>query len=672
MQPEPPGKRGTLVSAILSAIVFATLLFVTLRGAAAYAESSPAIAAVTAAPAAGDSGAAGMREQTAAEPTAPPRVQVIGTVLAGPATGFVGEWQILESGEVLTVVVTSATDVKSFNFVPPVQDTWVEARVNAQADGTLVARKFRPNRIQPGEIIARLTSTAVLSDVLRTYERYQLEPLESLLSSARIYRFAIRSELDEVRTANALMADRANFVWAEVNFVSEIPTGNPYRTWKWGSNDPSGYVSQNAFTQIALPPVQGYYSGTNVIVAVLDTGIDATHPSLLGHVLPGIDLVSDDEIPQDGPEANQATGPAAGHGTHISGIVTFIAPESKILPVRVLDVDGRGNTFVLAYAIDWAVAHGATVINMSLGSDYDATVLEEAIANAQRNGAVVVAAAGNDSAENPQFPAAYPGVISVTAVDDNGIKADFANYGAGWVDLAAPGVAITSSVPVSGSILYAAWSGTSMAVPFASGAAALIRSQWPSYTPNDVSSLLIASGASLDELNPTYAGKMGRLLNIDAALPNVTAVEPTPVPPTATPVPTLAPPTPTATPEPTATATPAAPTPLPPTATETPTATPTVTPTIANADGANAPTAVPSTVTPVPSEEPTGLPTEAPTEVPTEAPTTVTPTLTPTPVTETPVESPTPTPTVAPTITTDPSDALPLPAVRVYMPALTK
>jgi subtilisin family serine protease len=589
---------------------------------------------------------------------------VIGTVLAGPETGFVGEWQIVESGEVLTVVVSSATDVKSFYFVPPVKDTWVEARVTEQPDGTLLVRKFRPNRIQPGEIIARLTSTAVLSDVLRTYTRYQLEPRESLLSSARIYRFSIRSELDEVRTAAALMADRANFVWAEVNFVSEIPTGNPYRTWKWGSSEPLGYVSQNALTQIALGPVQGYYSGTNIIVAVLDTGIDATHPSLVGHVIPGIDLVSDDDIPQDGPEANQASGAAAGHGTHISGLVVIVAPESKILPVRVLDVDGRGNTFVLAYAIDWAVAHGAKVINMSLGSDYDATVLEEAIANAQRSGVVVVAAAGNDNAENPQYPAAYPGVISVTAVDDNGYKADFANYGAGWVDLAAPGVAITSSVPVSDSVLYAAWSGTSMAVPFVAGAAALVRAQWPNAGPNEVSDILIQSGSDLDAANPSFAGKLGRLLNLDAALPDiVTPVPPTPEPPTATPVPTLEPtlPPPTATPTLVPTVPPTAtPTPVPPTPTETPTATPTA----VNADGANAPTEVPLTATPLPTLTPTETSTELPTEVPTESPTEA-PTLTPVPST--------PSPAVTPEVTEDVSNVLPaVPPVRLFMPALTK
>ena len=221
------------------------------------------------------------------------------------------------------------------------------------------------------------------------------------------------------------------------------------------------------------------YSGTNIVVAVLDTGIDATHPDIRGRVLPGIDLVNDDAIPQDGPEPGQPDGPEEGHGTHVSGIVLLVAPESKILPVRVLDVDGRGETFMLAYAIDWAVANGADVINLSLGLDADAMVLKTAIANAQRHGVLITAAAGNDNVVTPQYPAVYPGVVAVTALDEANHKADFANYGADWIDLAAPGVSITSTIPVSGDIMYAPWSGTSMAVPFVSGAAALLRQHFP-------------------------------------------------------------------------------------------------------------------------------------------------------------------------------------------------
>jgi subtilisin family serine protease len=131
---------------------------------------------------------------------------------------------------------------------------------------------------------------------------------------------------------------------------------------------------------------------------------------------------------------------------------------------------------------------------------------------------VIVAAAGNDGADTPQYPASFPGVLGVTAVDDGDRKADFANYGAAWIDLASPGVGITSTVPVSPPILYATWSGTSMAVPFVSGAAALVRQQQPDAAPETVAAELVAGGRDLDAVNPQYAGQLGRMLDIGAAL----------------------------------------------------------------------------------------------------------------------------------------------------------
>lgn len=572
------GKRGALVIAALSAVVLAATLLMTLRASAANAGL-------------GGGGSIEQIEFTAYTD------EIVGPVVSGPATGFVGSWQIMDSGNLVTVVVGAETNLKGFSNKPPAEKAWVEAKVRRQPDGTLLAVKFRPNRFQSGEIIARLTPTASLTQVLYTYKSYRLTPVEALLTTGRIYRFAISRGLDEAAVAAVLAADKANFVWAEVNYVSGIPTANPYRTWKWGSGDKTGYINQTALEQVDLPPVQGVYSGTNIVVAVLDTGIDATHPALAGRVLPGIDLVNDDAVPQDGPEPGQPDGPAKGHGTHISGIVALVAPESKILPVRVLDVDGRGDTFVLAYAMDWAVANGATVINLSLGSDADATVLEEAIARAQSQGVLVTAAAGNDNAATPQYPAAYAGVVAVTAVDEANHKADFSNYGDGWIDLAAPGVSITSTIPVSGSILYATWSGTSMAVPFVSGAAALLLQQFPDAQPAQVTDMLTRTGIDLDSLNPGYAGQLGRLVDIGAAMQLA-------APPTVTP-----------------TATPAVPTETPAAIpTDTPTAIPTQEPTAmpAATDPASATpaaTATPvSTSAPDDPAEPTATPTSSPTE----------------------------------------------------------
>lgn len=448
--------------------------------------------------------------------------KVIGYVWEAPTEGFSGTWVIMEDGVMVTVVVTPGTRLDGFvsDKVPERYD-WVEAKGKPQDDDTFLARKLRPNRFLPGEVVARLTATATLTDVLNQYSNFSLALLDAQLADAQIYRLAIAEDLDEQAVVAALAADKANFAWAEVNFMSEIPSGptaDPYRTWKWGSDNPDGYTNQRAFVQIGLPAVQGILSGTGVTVAVLDTGIDATHPVFGARLVPGRDLVHFDDTPQDGPEPGQPGGIAQGHGTHVSGVIAHIAPESKIMPMRILNVDGRGNTFILAYAIEWAAMNGADVINMSLGTDCSSKVLEESVLDAQARGVIMVAAAGNSNLDAPQCPAGDPGVLGVTAVDETDKKADFANFGADWIDLAAPGVGITSTVPVSGSILYGTWSGTSMATPFAAGAAALLRQRFPAAQAQEIADILVGTGTNLDPFNPDYQGKLGHMLNLGSAV----------------------------------------------------------------------------------------------------------------------------------------------------------
>ena len=256
--------------------------------------------------------------------------------------------------------------------------------------------------------------------------------------------------------------------------------------------------------QVNLAPAQAQYQGNGVIVAILDTGIDLAHPAFQGRLLPGRDMVADGTTPQD-----ECCGVGQGHGTHVAGIVARIAPQSQLLPIRVLDPNGRGNTFVLAYAIEWAAEQGADVINLSLGADFDSTVLSETIASAIAQGIVVVAAAGNNNGAAPQYPAAYPNVLGVTAVAADNTKATFADYGADWVDLAAPGVGITSTIVGPQGSGYAVWSGTSMATPFVAGAAALAREKLPTATAGELGARLSESGLDIDALNPSLCWPIG-------------------------------------------------------------------------------------------------------------------------------------------------------------------
>jgi subtilisin family serine protease len=202
----------------------------------------------------------------------------------------------------------------------------------------------------------------------------------------------------------------------------------------------------------------------------------------------------------------------------VSGIIAAIAPHSEIMPVRVLDSYGRGNTFVLAYAIEWAVAHDADVINLSLGADFDSAVLSDAVASAVNAGVILVAAAGNDNSSLPRYPAAYPHVLGVTAVDAARVKAPFANYGHAWVDLATPGVGITSTVVGPQGNGYGIWSGTSMATPFVTGAAALAKQRQPKSTVDVIGRRLFDKGNDINPENPTHLDELGRHLNIGAAL----------------------------------------------------------------------------------------------------------------------------------------------------------
>ncbi|MFE1249075.1 type VII secretion-associated serine protease mycosin [Streptomyces sp. NPDC058735] len=245
--------------------------------------------------------------------------------------------------------------------------------------------------------------------------------------------------------------------------------------------------------------------GAGVTVAVLDTGVEEDHPDLAGNVLPGRDLVGFGAERGDRAWARHGTAMAGiiaghGHGPGNSEGVLGIAPEARILPVRVILEDGdpsrakarstRGNA--LAEGIRWAADHGADVINLSLGDDsasaHPEPTEDQAIQYALRKGVVVVASAGNggEKGDRISYPAAYPGVIAATAVDRAGTRAPFSTR-RWYATVSAPGVDVVIADPDHK--YYEGW-GTSAAAAFVSGAAALVRAAHPDLTPAQVKSLL--------------------------------------------------------------------------------------------------------------------------------------------------------------------------------------
>ena len=237
----------------------------------------------------------------------------------------------------------------------------------------------------------------------------------------------------------------------------------------------------------------------NVIIAVVDTGIDSTHPDLSNKTVPGFNLIDN----------NTNTKDDHGHGTHVSGIaagigdnnegIAGLAMNCKIMPVKVLNASGQGSTLSVANGVKWAADNGAKVINMSLGSTMGSSALLDAIRYAVSKNVTIVVAMGNDGGNVKSYPAYYvndeKSIVTVGSTDSNDERSYFSNYGS-WITVAAPGTAILSTLPGYSVAMnstgnkYGEASGTSMATPYVAGLAGLVISQDTSLTPAQVKQII--------------------------------------------------------------------------------------------------------------------------------------------------------------------------------------
>lgn len=319
-------------------------------------------------------------------------------------------------------------------------------------------------------------------------------------------------------------------------------------------NDPR-FSSQWGMSKIRAPGAWDVSVGSTLpVVAVIDSGVQYTHPDLQPNIWSNNGEVAGDGIDNDGNgyvddvngynwvSSNNNPDDDNHHGTHVAGTIGAVGNNGfgvvgvnhtvRIQCLKVLDDQGSGYTSDISSAVLYAAANGANVINMSLGGSSSDDVFEAAIQQAGQKGVLVVVAAGNEFSDNditPAYPANYrlPNMISVAATDEDDLLASFSNYGASNVDIAAPGVNILSTIPNS----YDSFSGTSMASPHVAGVAALIKAANSSLDYATIKSLILNQADPLSNL--TGVVQTGARLNAFrsvAASIGMTPIDPVPTP----------------------------------------------------------------------------------------------------------------------------------------------
>ena len=296
-------------------------------------------------------------------------------------------------------------------------------------------------------------------------------------------------------------------------------------TFRRPPNDPD-YAKQWNFQAIDAPSVWQQTQGEGVTVAVIDTGVTQVRDLERTELLPGYDFVRDR---LDASDDN-------GHGTHVAGTiaqstnnrygVAGIVPRARIMPLKVLSAGGAGTVADIAEAVKFAADNGADAINMSLGGGGPSELFQEAIDYARAKGVVIVAAAGNNGVGRVSYPARYEGVIGVAAIDAEGQKTPYSNYGE-EIDLAAPGGWIGGDLGQAGGILqetvgpggegsaFRYLQGTSMAAPHVAGAAAALKALGIS-DPDRIEAILKETARKVDGDPQNYYG--AGLLDAGAAV----------------------------------------------------------------------------------------------------------------------------------------------------------
>lgn len=377
-----------------------------------------------------------------------------------------------------------------------------------------VVIKFKPGvEPDPGQLSSRYPS---LSAIFNKYGIYAVKKLNSSSSGKNRQKAEALGLGSEYALKVPKGSDIPKIV-AELKAAAEVEFAEPnYKVKTQATPDDPEFGSQWGLAKINAPAAWDINTGNGKVIAVIDTGIDRNHADVGPNV-----WVNPEENPipnglDDGPNgkiddirgwnfvsSNNNTIDNNSHGTRVAGIAGAVTDNAagiagmcwnvKLMPVRALDDTGVGNDTWTSAAIIYAADNGADIINLSYGGYYYSQLVKDAIDYAYASGCVIIASAGNDSTDAPMYPAALPHVIAVGATDQSDQRAGDSNFG-GHIDLTAPGVDIISTVPGAATDTR---SHTSYAAAFVSGLAALIKSQNPTFTNEDIIQTLLTTAHDL-------------------------------------------------------------------------------------------------------------------------------------------------------------------------------
>ncbi len=437
-----------------------------------------------------------------------------------------------------------------FSFSWSSQDSRRTDNNQKERKDTISLKKIAPVRYEgplyaPGEVLVKFNpslSEQKIDSMIATYKSRKSKKIPRL----DIYQVRISEDI-EVMEMVSLMNQDPEIEYAEPNYIFHTAvTPNDsffryqYALYNEGQDigvpgSPQGIPRADIKATEAWEETKG---DENIIIAVIDTGVDMLHPDLSGKILHGgRDFVNEDfDATDDNYHGTLVAGIAAADTNNYEGMAG-VAWDCKILPIKVLDEEGFGTGFELAEGIIWAADNGAHVINLSLGADVseieqeEIETLEAAIRYAYEKDIVIVAAAGNEGGP-VLYPAAFDDYcLAVAATDNVDERVTFLSSGGEWesnvgpeVDVAAPGENILSTVPTwfwgPGSIPYAYGSGTSVATPHVAGLAALIKNIKPWLTAREIMDIIRFSADDVNSsLNPGKDELLGHgRINMEKAL----------------------------------------------------------------------------------------------------------------------------------------------------------